>query len=76
MATSSLFCENLQPSPLQLLAVVGVFTQEPRVPYRRAIRGSWLPSTPNASAIYFVLRGLDLDIMMIAPVPSAPARNA
>ena len=43
-----------------LLAAVGIFSYEPRVSMRSAIRSSWLSSMPPSFAAHFVLRGRDM----------------
>ena len=43
-----------------LLATVGIFSYEPRVSMRSAIRSSWLSSMSPSFAAHFVLRGRDM----------------
>ena len=43
-----------------LLAAVGIFSYEPRISMRSAIRSSWLSLMPPSFATHFVLRGRDM----------------
>ena len=56
---AAFWCEE-HAGASDLLAAVGIFSYEPRVSMRSAIRGSWLGSMSPSFAAHFVLRGRDM----------------
>ena len=58
-----------------LLATVGIFSYEPRVSHRSAIRSSWLSSIPPSFAAHFVLRGRDMQDANIVNHEAAEHRD-